>query len=87
MILTRKTHGSEDSQSKTYDCVRNLSKKHENEEDEYFKEDTSEINETNESKLSKDQIEEAVIRSLLAKQISNKVTQAVIFPLTPTSKK
>ena len=34
--------------------MRNLVKEHENEEDGEFKEDNSEINDTNESKLSKD---------------------------------
>ena len=49
-----KTHSYEDSPSGTDGFVRNLAKEHENEEDEEFKEDTSEINDTNESKLSKD---------------------------------
>ena len=39
-----KTHGSYDSPSKTDGCARNLAKEHENEEDEEFSEDTSEIN-------------------------------------------
>ena len=49
----QKTHGSDDSPSETDGCVRNLVKKHESQEDEEFKEYTSEINNTNESKLSK----------------------------------
>ena len=49
-----KTRGSDDSPSETGGCVRNLAKEHEYEEDEEFKEDNSEINDTNESKLSKD---------------------------------
>ena len=32
-----KTHGYDDSPSKTDGCVRNLAKEHENEEDEEFK--------------------------------------------------
>ena len=44
--------------------MRNLEKEHENEDDEEFKEDTYEINDTNESKLSKDKTKEDIIRSL-----------------------
>ena len=44
-------------------------KEHENEEDEEFKEDISQINDTNESKLIKDKTEEALISSLLAKNV------------------
>ena len=43
-----KTQGYDNSQSETDGCVINLSKEHENEEDEAFKEDTYEINDTNE---------------------------------------
>ena len=74
-----KTRGSDDSPSETDGCVRNLAKEHENEEDEEFKEDTSEINGTKESKLGKDKTEEALIISLLEKQIPLKLIQAVIF--------
>ena len=49
-----KIRGSDYSQSETDGCVRNLDKEYENEEDGEFKEDTSEINDTNKSKLSKD---------------------------------
>ena len=76
-----KTHGSDDSPSETDCCVRNLAKEHENEEDKEFKEDTSEINDTNESKLSKDKTKEAIIISLLAKYFLLKVIQAVIFSI------
>ena len=38
----------DDSRNETYDCVRNIDKEHENEDDEEFKEDTSVINITNE---------------------------------------
>ena len=48
-----KTHGSDDSPSETDACVRNLEKDNGNEEDEEFREDTSVINDTNESKISK----------------------------------
>ena len=81
-----KTHGSDDSPSETDCCVRNLAKEHENEEGEEFKEDTSEINDTKESKLIKDKTEEALIRSLLDRTLLIKVIQVVIFPLTPTDK-
>ena len=43
--------------------------------------DTSEINDTNESKTSKDRKEESVISSLLVKKLSLKVIQAVIFSI------
>ena len=59
--------------------MRNLAKEHENEEDEEFKEDTSRINDNNESKLSKDKTEEYLISSLLAKKFSLEVIKAVIF--------
>ena len=75
------THGSDDSPSETDGCVRNLAEEHENEEDEEFKEDTSKINDTNESKMSKDKTEEALIISLLAKHFSLKVIQSVIFSI------
>ena len=58
-----------------------MAKERENEEDEEFKEDTSEINDSNESKISNCKIEKAFIISLLAKQFSLKVTQAVIFSI------
>ena len=45
--------------------MRNLAEEHENEEDEEFKEDTSEINDTNEPKTSKSKTEEAVISDKL----------------------
>ena len=61
--------------------MRNLTKEHENEEDEEFKEDTSEINDTNKSKTSKDKTKKALIISLLAKTFSLKVIQAVIFSI------
>ena len=61
--------------------MRNLAKEHENEEDEEIKEDTSEINDTNESKISKSKTEEAVIIILLAKTFSLELTQAVIFSI------
>ena len=61
--------------------MQNLPKEHENQEDKEFKEDTSEINDTNESKLSKYKTEEALISSLLANIFSLKVTQAVIFSI------
>ena len=76
-----KTHVSGDLPSETDFCVINLAKEHENEENEEFKEDTSDINDTNESKLSKDKTEEYSIISLAAKNISLKVTQAVIFTI------
>ena len=43
-----KTHGSDDLPIQNDDSVRNLAEEHENEEDEKFKEDTSDINDTNE---------------------------------------
>ena len=43
-----KTHGSDDSPNENYGCVRNMAKEHENEEDEDFKKDASEINDTDE---------------------------------------
>ena len=75
------TRGFNNSTSKTDGSVRNLSKEHENEEDEEFKEDTNEINDTNESKSIKYETKEALISSLLAKHISVKLTQAVIFSI------
>ena len=50
----KKIHGSDDSPSGNDDCVRNLDKENEHEYDEEFKEDTSVINNTNESKINKD---------------------------------
>ena len=41
------TRCSENSPYETDDCVRNLDKEHENEEDEEFKEDNSLINDMN----------------------------------------
>ena len=61
--------------------MRKLTKEHENEEDEEFKEDTSEISNTNESKMSKDKTKEFLTRSLLAKKFSLKSSQAVIFSM------
>ena len=61
--------------------MRNLVKEHENEEDGEFKEDNSEINDTNESKLSKNKTKKALISSLLAKNFSLKVIQAVILSI------
>ena len=43
----------------------NLAKEHENDDDEKFKKDTSEINDTNESKVSEHKTEEAFISSLV----------------------
>ena len=63
-----KNHNSDDSPSETDGCVRNLAKEHENEEDNELKEDTSEINDTNESKISKVKTEEALISSIWSKQ-------------------
>ena len=74
-----KTHGSDNLPSETYGCVRNLSKEHENEEDKDFKEDTYEINDTNESKPSKYETEEDLISSLFAKYFSLKLIKSVIF--------
>ena len=65
--INEKTRGSNDSWSETDDCVRNLVQEDENVEYEYFKEDTSETNDTNESKLGKIKTEEALITSVLAK--------------------
>ena len=48
--------------------MRNLAEEYVNEEDEEFKDDTSEINDTNKSKISKGKTEEYVISSLLAKE-------------------
>ena len=59
--------------------MRNLAKENENEEVEEFKEDIFEINDINESKLSKDDTEEAIISSLLAKIFLPKVIKDVIF--------
>ena len=74
-----KTHGYDDSPSETDGCVRNLAKEHVYEENEEFKEDTSEINNTNESKIIKGKTEESLISSLLAKTFSLKLTQEFIF--------
>ena len=70
-----KTHGYDNYPSVTGGCVINLAKEHGNEEDEEFKEDTDEISDTDESKIGKG------ISSILAKQISFKVTQVVIFSI------
>ena len=61
--------------------MRNQTKEQVSEEDKTFKEDSSEINDTNKSKLSKDKTKEALISSLLAKSFYLKVTQAVIFSI------
>ena len=74
-----KNRVSYDSASETEGCVRNLAKENENEEVEEFKEDIFEINDINESKLSKDDTEEAIISSLLAKIFLPKVIKDVIF--------
>ena len=58
--------------------MRNLAEEHEGKEDD--------INDTNESKISKGITEEDFIISMLAKNILLKVTQTVISPLTPTNK-
>ena len=76
-----KTCGSDDSTSETNGCVINLSKAHENKEDEEFKENTSEKNYTNESKISKCKPEEDFISILLAKNVPLKVIQAFIFSI------
>ena len=70
-----KTNGSNNYPSETDGCVSNPAEEYENEEDDEFKEDTSEINDTNESKISKGKTEEDVIRSMFAKKISLKVTK------------
>ena len=75
------TYGSHDSTSETNCCVINLAKEYENEEDEEFKKYASEINDTNESKISKGKTEEYVVSSLLAKTFSLKLIQAVIFSI------
>ena len=59
----------------------NLAEEHDNKRDEELKENTSEINDTNESKISKYTTEEDAISSLLAKTFSLKVTQALIFSI------
>ena len=59
--------------------MRNLAKEHKNEEYEEFKEDTPEINDNNKSETSKDKTKESLISSILAKNVSLKVTQVVIF--------
>ena len=56
-----KSYGYDDSPSENDGCVRNLAKQHENEKDEQSKEDTSEMNDTNESKISKNITEEYLI--------------------------
>ena len=66
--------------------MRNLTREHENEEDEEFKEDTPEINDTNESKISKGKTGESLIRSKLSKNMSLKVTQAVILSINTYKK-
>ena len=49
-----KTYVSDYSQSETDGCVINLAKEYDNEKNEEFKKYTFEINDTNKSKLSKD---------------------------------
>ena len=61
--------------------MRNLSEEHENEEDEEFSENNSEIKDSNKSKISKGITEEDVIISMLAKKISLKVIKAVILSI------
>ena len=63
-----------------------MSREHGNEEDEEFNEDTYLISDTNASKISKVKTEEALISSLLARIISLKVTQAVIFSINTYKK-
>ena len=65
--------------SETDDCARNLDKEHENEYNKEFKEYTSLINDTNESEISKDKTEEALIIRLSYKNVLLKVIQAFIF--------
>ena len=72
-------HGFKYFPIKTDGCVWNLDEEHENEEDKEFWEDTSENNDTNESKNGKGKTEESVIISLLAKHFLLKGTQTVIF--------
>ena len=76
-----KTYDSDDSPSETDGCVRNLAEENENEDNKELKQDTSEINDTNESKISKGKTEEYVVSSLLAKTFSLKLIQAVIFSI------
>ena len=78
-----KTSGYGDSPSEIYNCVRNLYKECENEEDEEFKENTSVMNDMNEYKISKDKTEEALIIRLLSKIFSLKVIQTIIFSINP----
>ena len=73
-----KTRGSYDSPSETHGFPRNLDEEHENEEDEEFSENTSEINDSIKLKISKGITEEDVIISLLDKKILLKVIKAVI---------
>ena len=49
----KKTHCSDDFTSVLDDHVRNLAEEHENEEDKEFKEENSEMNNTNESKIGR----------------------------------
>ena len=58
-----------------------MDKEHYNEDGDEFKEDTSVINDTNESKISKDKNKKALIICLLSKTLSLKVIQTVIFSL------
>ena len=74
-----KTHGSDDYPSETDGCAINLAEEYENEEDVEFSENTSEINDSNKSKISEVITEEDVIISLLDKLFSLRLIQAVIF--------
>ena len=76
-----KTHGYDNSPTKTDGCVRNQAKEYENEKDEEFNGDTSDINDTNKSKLSKDKIKYSLISILLAKTFLLKVIQEFIFSI------
>ena len=58
-----------------------MDKEHEHKEYEYFKEGNSDMNNTNESKVSKGKTKEALIISLLSKEISLKVTKGVILSI------
>ena len=61
----KETHVSNEYRSETDVCTRNLAKEHENEEDEEFSENNSEINDSIKSKISKGKTEEDVIISIL----------------------
>ena len=77
---------SDDSPTETDDCLRNLYKVHENEDDEEFKEDTSVINTPNESQIIKEKKEEVLINRMLAINFLLKFIQAVIFSMNTYEK-